>query len=107
MSESPNRLVIQLRIGNQLHPISINRDQEEIFRKAAKEINEKLSRYRQNYPNQPAEKYMSIALLDFAVRSLQLEKNADTAPIMQTVAALCSEVESVLKITSDTGSKTK
>ena len=39
------RLVIQLMIGNQLYPYSIRREQEEIYRKAAKLINERLNRY--------------------------------------------------------------
>lgn len=98
MTDNSNRFVIQLMIGNKMHPISIARDQEEIFRKASRQINEKLNRYRANYPNQPAEKYMSIALLDFAVRVLQLEDNADCRPLMDNIRTLCSEVEHALNV---------
>ncbi|EJX00877.1 Cell division protein ZapA-like protein, partial [gut metagenome] len=63
MAGETEKLVIRLMIGNQMYPISVKREQEEIFRKAAKDINEKLQRYQSTYPNQGYEKYMSIALL--------------------------------------------
>ena len=52
MENAQNKLVIHLLIGKQLYPITVLREQEEMFRKAAKLINEKLSRYEQTYPNQ-------------------------------------------------------
>ena len=71
MSTSNDKMVIQLLIGKHQYPITVLRDQEEVFRKAARLINEKLGRYEQAYPNQGSEKYTSVALLDFAVRALQ------------------------------------
>lgn len=48
MSEVNDKLNIQLMIGNQMHPITIRREQEEIFRKAAKQINEKNETAKEN-----------------------------------------------------------
>ena len=42
VSSVNDKLSIQLMIGKQMHPITIRRDKEEIFRKAAKNINERL-----------------------------------------------------------------
>lgn len=98
MTDANDKFNIQLMIGNQLHPINIRRDQEELFRKAAKEINEKLARYQLTYPNRGNETYMSIALLDFAVYALKAEKNNDTAPYDKTIRQLTAEVEEALGI---------
>ncbi|GAY31464.1 hypothetical protein IMSAGC014_01065 [Bacteroidaceae bacterium] len=100
MSEVNDKLNIQLMIGNQMHPITIRREQEEIFRKAAKQINEKLGRYQQAYPNRGYETYMSIALLDFAVYALQAENDNSTVPYDKTVRELTQEIETALEDSS-------
>lgn len=96
MVNESDKLVIKLMIGHQLYPISVKRDQEEIFRKAAKEINEKIQRYQTTYPNQGHEKYMSIALLDFAVKVQQIERSNETAPYNQALEQLTLEIEQAL-----------
>lgn len=96
METSEEKLVIQLNIGSQRYPISVRRDQEEIFRKAATQINEKINRYQVAYPGQGYEKYMSVALLDFAVKVLQIENDNATEPYGLALSALTKEVEDVL-----------
>ncbi|MGN1353874.1 MAG: cell division protein ZapA [Alloprevotella sp.] len=92
-----DKLNIQLMIGNQMHPITIRRELEEVFRKAAKKINDKLSRYRESYPNLSYERCMSITLLDFAVYALQAENSASTQPYDDVVKQLTAEIEQTLK----------
>ena len=60
VSSVNDKLSIQLMIGKQMHPITIRRDKEEIFRKAAKNINERLGRYQESYPNLSYESCVSI-----------------------------------------------
>ena len=96
MTEIKDKLIIKLMIGNQMYPISVKREQEEIFRKAAKDIKEKLQRYQTTYPNQGSEKYMSIALLDFAVKVLQLENTNETEPYNKSLEQLTLEIEQAL-----------
>ena len=50
MEENSDKFVIQLLIGKQVYPITVRRDQEEVYRKASRMINEKLARYEQSYP---------------------------------------------------------
>ena len=56
-----DKLVIQLLIGKQVYPITVKRDQEEIYRRAARMINDKLGRYEQSYPHLGYERYTSAA----------------------------------------------
>ena len=52
MDPNSDKLVINLFIGRQSYPITVKRDQEEVFRRAAELINNKLQRYQTAYPNQ-------------------------------------------------------
>lgn len=94
---SDSKMVIQLLIGRHQYPITVLRSQEEVFRKAARLINEKLGRYEQAYPNQGSEKYTSVALLDFAVRALQLEALKDQSPYTDMVDRLSTEIEQLFE----------
>ncbi len=97
MEKVSEKFVIHLLIGDQTYPFTIPRDREEIFRKASVQINDKLNKYKVAYPHQGNEKYMSVALLDFAVKALQLEKGNDTAPFTTSIEQLTKEIEEVLQ----------
>ena len=96
MENYNEKMVIQLLIGKQAFPITIKRDQEEIYRRASQLINEKLGRYEQSYPHLGYEKYTSVALLDFAVQVLQLQAQQDQSPYENTVTRLTQELEELL-----------
>ena len=96
MSERSEKFVIQLLIGKQIYPITVRRDQEEIYRKAASKINEKLSRYEQSYPNLGYERYTSVALLDFAVQVIQMQNLKDQSLYKETVDRLAGELDELL-----------
>lgn len=96
MTERSEKFVIQLLIGKQVYPITVRRDQEEIYRKAASMINEKLSRYEQSYPNLSYERYTSVALLDFAVQVIQMQNLKDQTLYQETVGRLSGELQELL-----------
>ncbi len=96
MSELGERLTIKLMIGKQFYPITIRAELEEIYRKAAKLVNERLNMYQTKYAGQAYEKYMSIVLVDFAVKVLQAEQEHSAAPIIDTIEKLDAELEEVL-----------
>lgn len=96
MDELDDKLVIKLTVGKQVYPITVRREQEEIYRKAAKAINDRLSRYQVKYPGQPYEKYMSIVMLDFAVKVLQSEENISAEPYRAVIEQLTRDIEEVL-----------
>ncbi len=89
-------MVIQLLIGKQVYPITIKREQEEIYRRAARMINDKLGRYEQSYPHLGYERYTSVALLDFAVQVIQLQNQKDESPYEKVVDRLNEELGQLL-----------
>lgn len=90
------KMVIQLLIGKQVYPITIKREQEEIYRRAARMINDKLGRYEQSYPHLGYERYTSVALLDFAVQVIQLQNQKDESPYEKVVDRLNEELGHLL-----------
>ncbi len=92
-----DKIQIKLLIGDHTYDFNIPREKEEIFRKAAVLINNKLNKYKTVYPYQGNEKYMSVSLLDFAVRVLQLENETSTQPYNTLLADLTKEIEDVLQ----------
>ena len=96
MEEKKDKLVIQLLIGKQVFPITVRREQEEIYRKASKMITDKLGRYEQSYPNLSYERYTSVALLDFAVQVIQMQQQKDMSPYEQTIERLNKEIATLL-----------
>lgn len=96
MEDKKDKLVIQLLIGKQVFPITVRREQEEIYRKASKMITDKLGRYEQSYPNLSYERYTSVALLDFAVQVIQMQQQKDMSPYEQTIERLNKEIAVLL-----------
>ncbi len=96
MENQSERFVIQLLIGKQFYPITIRRDQEEMYRKASRMINEKLGRYEQSYPNLGQERYIAVTMLDFAVQVLQLQALKDESLYTETVERLSKELAEAL-----------
>jgi len=96
MANLNDKLQIRLLIGKQTYPITVRRDQEEIFRKAAKQINELWAKYEQASPGQGADLYKTIVLLQFVVRLIQVEKANDTRPFVETLTELTKEIEETI-----------
>lgn len=96
MENKQDKFVINLLIGKQTHSITVRRDQEEIYRKAALSINNKLGRYEQSYPNLGYDRYKSVALLDFAVQLIQLQNEKDDTLYSDTVNRLSDEIKQLL-----------
>ena len=92
-----DKLPIHLMVGRQDLALTVNRSDEEAFRKAARQINERLAKYEQTYPGQAYEKYLAFTLLDFAVFNLRLEDNKDIDPVMESIRRLTSEIHDQMK----------
>lgn len=79
-----------------MYPFTVRREMEEVFRKAARLINETWGRYEKAYPHQGDEKYMSMTLLELAVSLLQTQKENDKEPYKQALETLTKELEDAL-----------
>lgn len=96
MAEATDKFVIRLLIGNQIHPLSVPRDKEKLYRDAADYINKRLSQYRTKVPNQTEERYSTVVMLDLAVQIFMMQEQNDTQPFVDALTQLTVEVEEAL-----------
>lgn len=97
MEDISERFTINLQLGGQLYPVTIRRDEEEIYREAAKMITSKLNLYKTRFPNQGNEKYMFMTLLDITLNLLKNKEANDTAPYEEALTQLMKEVDETIR----------
>lgn len=88
-----DKLNIKLMIADAYYPLKIERKEEEIVRKAANQINDKLNKYRAHFPNLPLEKYLVMIALDISTEKLRQENKNDTGPYTEKLKELTKELE--------------
>ena len=56
-----DQMKIHLLIDNERYPLIIKREEEQLYRDAAKQIDYKLNKYRNKFPNFNTEKYHALS----------------------------------------------
>ena len=56
---------IKLNIGNRIYPLNVNTEQEEVLRKAAKEINDMITKYEKSYAVKDKQDSLAMCVLEF------------------------------------------
>ena len=75
-----DRLRIKVIIAGMTFYLSIDPKEEEAIRKAIRHIDDKLNVYREHFPGQTAEKYLSMVALHIGVLYQQEKMRTDTRP---------------------------
>ena len=86
---------IKITISDRIYPLKVNVEEEEIVRRAAKIINERIKDYQENYAVRDKQDLLSMAVLHYATAVLRTEhkvQHQDTA-----VADKVEELDSLLK----------
>ncbi len=96
--EKTDSLTINLNIFELQEPLrlTIPREKEEVYRKAALQINAAIKQYRQKFQVTPLEKILSMVLLNFAVKSLNVADEQDINPLMKELEALEANLKTYL-----------
>ena len=58
------KLKIKLNIGNRIYPLNVNTEQEELLRKAAKEINDMITKYEKSYAVKDKQDSLAMCALE-------------------------------------------
>lgn len=88
-----DKIKIKLQIADSYYPLTIPREDEEIIRRAAKQINDKLNKYRAHFPNLEPEKFLAMVALDLSADNLRLKMKNDTQPFVDKIKELTIELE--------------
>lgn len=65
---------IKINIADRVYPLKINMEEEEIVRKAAKMINDRIKEYQDNYAVRDKQDLLSMSVLHYATATLRAEK---------------------------------
>jgi len=87
-----DKLNIKLKINGKSYPLPIDREQEEFYRRAEKEVNELVSLYKTRYRAEP-EDYLAMAALQLAVNNVEMERRRSLGEEIDKLVALDQELE--------------
>ena len=88
-----DKIEINLQIADSNYPLTINREEEEMVREAAKQVNIRLNAYREYYKNLEPEKIIAMVAYQFSLEKLQLMQRNDTTPYTDKVKELTELLE--------------
>ena len=97
MAEENKKLQIRLHLYDTDMAVNINRDDEELYRKAAKLINDAVNTYSNIFKGRKSEKeILYMAMVDIALRFEKTNSHNDTLPYDNILKQLTKEIEEVL-----------
>ncbi len=84
---------IQVNIHGKVFRIRCKRSEEQLYRIAVRQLNDKIDRYNSKFPKGPEMNDLLImAALDFSLKSVKTEKNEDIEPVFEELDKLNSEL---------------
>lgn len=65
---------IKINIADRVYPLRVNMEEEEIIRRAAKLINDRIKEYQENYAVRDKQDLLSMCVLHYATSSLKADQ---------------------------------
>ena len=84
---------IHLLIDNERYPMTIRREDEQLYRDAAKQIDNKLNKYRSYYPDFSPARHWAMAALELAFENISMKDRNNTARWVCEQIPTCFKVE--------------
>lgn len=88
-----DKLTIRLNIGEKYYPMRINRDEEELIRKAAKIINDRLTQYRKKYAQRNIVDLLAMTALQYTKDFLERENRENLSTVNDELKLVNIELE--------------
>ena len=79
------------------YPLTILREEEEMVREAAKQVDIRLNAYREHYQNVTPEKIIAMVAYQFALENLKMKNQNDTRPYADKIEELTEVLETYFK----------
>ncbi|MFM6953744.1 MAG: cell division protein ZapA [Sphingobacteriaceae bacterium] len=67
---------IKINIADRIYPLKVNQEEEEVIRRAAKLINDRIKEYQDAYSVRDKQDLLSMSVLHFATATLKAESKA-------------------------------
>jgi len=90
------KLSIRVSVADRYYPLKIDRNQEEVIRKAAKMINEKVLQYKQRYKDKDTQDFLAMASLQYVIKVIEAENKTDVSPVLEEIKVMEQELREFL-----------
>ncbi len=98
MNKKMNNLIrINVVIVNRTYSLNVERKDEEIIRKAVKQINEKITKYREVYSKGDEQDMLAMAILDFARKLNEEKQKKDDSLLLDEIKLLSIDLDEVIQ----------
>ena len=91
-----DRMKINLLIDCQKYPLNIRREDELLYRDAAKLIDKTLNKYREWKPELSSSQHWAMAALELAYAYISNKDKNDTQPYLRKLEELTKELDNVI-----------
>ncbi|MCD8081628.1 MAG: cell division protein ZapA [Bacteroides sp.] len=92
-----DQIKINLQIADAYYPLTIKREDEEMVREAARQVNIRLNAYREHYKTLDTDKILAMVAYQFSLERLQLQDKNDTGPYTAKIEELIKELEQYIR----------
>ena len=94
-----DKVRIKIQVGDNKHPLFVERSEEPIFRDAARMVNERIQAYATKYRGAglPNDYLMAFAALDVAVQFVRQDRNSNAEAAGEDLREIAAEIREFLK----------
>ena len=92
-----DKIKINLQMAGASYPLTINREDEQMVREAAKQVDLRLNAYRDHYQSVSAERIIAMVAYQFSLENLQQKQRNDTEPYTTKIKELTKVLEDYFK----------
>ncbi len=92
-----DKLSIKINIGTKYYPMRINRNEEEIIRKSAKIINDKLIQYQNKYADREPFDLLAMTSLQYVKQLLECENKNDVSILNEELKQINDILENFIE----------
>ena len=91
-----DKFSIKVNVADRFYPLRVDRNDEELIRKAARLINEKVLQYKQRYNDKDVQDFLAMAALQYVIKALETENRHDAAPLVDALSLLDQKLGNIL-----------
>ena len=88
-----DKINTNLDLAGSIFPLKVKPEEEENIRKAAKQVNDWLNKYRDRYPGLTTEKLIAMVAFQFSLEKIELLQRNDTQPYLTKIEKLTEMLE--------------
>ncbi len=92
-----DKLSINIKIASRIYPLTINREEEEKYRLAAKLFNEVVNTYRKNFSKSDTQDILAMAAFQFVLERVEADKQSENESLLEVIKDVKDDIDDFLK----------